>query len=85
MKTFTYTIKDENGIHARPAGILVKSAAKYGSDITIEWNGKSASAKRLFAVMGMGIKQGSEITVKISGEDEDTAAAELENFFKENL
>ena len=85
MKTFNYTIQDELGIHARPAGVMVKEVKKFESKITIEGNGKSADAGKLLAVMGMGIKQGTEITVKAEGADEDAAIAAMEEFFKANL
>ena len=85
MKTFNYTIQDALGIHARPAGVLVKEVKKFESKITIEGNGKSADAGKLLAVMGMGIKQGTEITVKAEDADEDAAIAAMEEFFKANL
>lgn len=85
MKTFNYTIQDALGIHARPAGVLVKEVKKFESKVTIEGNGKSADAGKLLAVMGMGIKQGTEITVKAEGADEDAAIAAMEEFFKANL
>lgn len=85
MKTFTYTITDPQGIHARPAGVLVKKAAGYGSQIIIDKDGKTADAKRMLNLMGLGIKSGETITVSIEGDDEVTAATELETFFKENL
>ena len=85
MKQFNYTITDEQGIHARPAGILVKEVKKYASKITIEANGKSADAGKLLALMGMGIKKGTEITVSVDGADEVEAAPAIEAFFKENL
>ncbi len=85
MKKFDYIITDELGIHARPAGMLVKEAAKYEADVTLECNGKSGDAKRIFTVMGMGIKQKDSVTVSISGVDEEKAASALEDFFKTNL
>lgn len=85
MKEFKYVIKDEQGIHARPAGLLVKKAAGYESAVTIGKDGKDVDAKRIFGVMGLGVKQGMEITVKADGADEDKAIAELEAFLKENL
>lgn len=57
MKQFTYTIKDELGVHARPAGLLVKLAKKYSSKVTLEKNGKTCDMRKLMAVMGLGIKQ----------------------------
>ena len=85
MKEFKYVITDPEGIHARPAGILVKQAAGYQSAVTIAKGEKSADAKRIFGVMGLGVKTGEEITITVEGADEDTAAAELETFFNENL
>ena len=85
MKQFTYTIQDPMGIHARPAGLLVKAAAAF-KDTTIEIssNGKKADVKRIMAIMSMG-KQGAEVTVTCEGADEDAAAEAMEKFFKENL
>lgn len=85
MKEFNYTITDPQGIHARPAGILVKEAAKYESSITLEKDGKSGDAKRIFAVMGLGVKSGQTINVKVDGSDEEEAAKAVEEFLKANL
>ena len=85
MKTFTYTIKDDLGIHARPAGLLVKTAKNFNSEITIAKDGKSVNALKLMALMGLGVKCGDTITVTVSGEDEESAASAMEEFFKSNL
>lgn len=85
MQSFEYTITDAQGIHARPAGLLVKETAKYASEIQLVFGEKSCDAKRLFGVMGMGIKCGDRITVNIDGSDEETAAAEIKKFFEQNL
>ena len=85
MKDFTYVITDAEGIHARPAGELVKAAKEYASAISIIKDGKKVDAKKLFGLMGLGVKQGMEITVQAEGEDEEAAAAALEAFLKENL
>lgn len=85
MKNFSYTIKDEVGIHARPAGVLVKEAKKYESKITISSNGKSAGATKLMAIMGLGVKCGQTIDVTVDGADEDTAVEEIKKFFETNL
>ena len=74
MKEFTYVIKEELGLHARPAGLLVKEA-----------KGKTAAAGKLIAIMSMGVKQGDEVTVQVEGPDEDAAFEALEKFFQENL
>lgn len=85
MKTIKYVINDELGIHARPAGLLVKLASGYQSDITISKDGKDASAKRIMALMGLGATKGTEISVKVEGPDEEEAAKAVEEFLKGNL
>ena len=85
MKEFQYTIQDAQGIHARPAGLLVKEASKFQSAITLEYNGKTGDAKRIFAVMALGVSQNGLLTVKADGTDEDDAIAALAQFFKANL
>ena len=85
MVSFTYTIKDELGIHARPAGMLAKEAMKWQSAITMDNGTKKADAKRLMAVMSMGVKKGQVVTVSAEGEDEEACAQAIEKFFEENL
>ena len=86
MKKFEYVITDALGIHARPAGLLVKAAKALDSTVTIEKvGGKSAAATKLMAVMGMGIKQGDTVVVTAEGGDEEASIAAMEQFFKDNL
>ena len=86
MKEFTYTIKEPVGIHARPAGMLAKEAKTCQSTVTIvDKNGKSVDATRLMALMGMGVKQGETITIKVEGDDEEAAAAAIQKFLTENV
>lgn len=85
MKEFQYTIKDPNGLHARPAGLLVKEAQKSQSTVQIKRGEKSADLKRLFAVMGLNVKCGDTITVCVDGPDEETAIKTIEQFFLENF
>ena len=85
MKSFEYTITDPVGIHARPAGMLVKEVKNYASSVTIVKGDKKADAKKLMILMSLGVKCGETVTVEVDGADEETAAASLEAFFKENL
>lgn len=85
MREFSYTIQDELGIHARPAGALVKEAKKYTSRIMLKKGEKSADASKLMAIMCLGIKCGEQIIVSVEGADEEAAVAGIEAFFKENL
>lgn len=85
MKEFTYTITDPQGIHARPAGVLVKAAGVFSSKITITKEDKSVDAKRILGIMGLGVKQGQQVKVSIEGDDEKKAFDEMQGFFKSNL
>ena len=85
MKTFTYTVKDPLGLHARPAGLFVKIASGYTSNVKIAKAGKDADAKRLFGVMGLAVKSGEAITVTIEGADEDAALKGIKTFCEANF
>lgn len=85
MKELSYVITDPEGIHARPAGALVKEAAAFTSKITIGKDGKEVDAKRIFGIMGLAAKQGQTIVLKAEGNDEDAAIEKLGTFLKENL
>lgn len=85
MKEFHYVIKDKLGIHARPAGLLVKEAMKFQAAIVIKKDEKEADAKRIFSVMGLGVKYADRVTVSADGSDEAEAIAALEAFFDANL
>ena len=85
MKEFQYTVKDACGIHARPAGLLVKTVKGFASSATLEKDGKSCDMRKLMAVMGMGIRQGETITVTAEGEDEAAAIEAVQKFLTENV
>lgn len=85
MKTFEYKIKDELGIHARPAGLLVKEAKAYESEITLTKDGKAVNCTKLMGLMGLGVKCGDVVTITVNGSDEDVAADGIKNFLEANL
>lgn len=85
MKEFTHVISDPLGLHARPAGMLVKAAAGFASTVTVTAPTGKADAKRLMAVMRLAAKQGMELTIAVEGPDEEAAAASLQEFLKQNL
>ena len=85
MKEFKHVINDPMGLHARPAGMLVKACAGYASKITITAPTGTADAKRLMAIMRMAAKQGMELTITVDGADEEKAATELQAFLAANL
>ena len=85
MKQFTYTITDPMGLHARPAGLLAKTAKGLDSAVTVRRGERAVSAVRLLELMTMGVKQGDTVTVTITGGDEGASRAAIERFFQENL
>ncbi len=80
MQQFTHVITDPVGIHARPASLLAKEVATYESEVIITLGEKSANAKKLIAIMGLGAKENSEITITVEGSDEVEATAKLKEF-----
>lgn len=85
MREFHYTITDQDGIHARPAGELVKLVKGFTSSVTIEKSSRKADCSRLLALMGLGVKKGDEVTFIFEGEDEDAAYETVSGFLKEKL
>ena len=86
MKEFEFTVKNEEGLHARPAGILAKEAKKYESKVSItNEKGKTADVTKLISVMGLGVKCGQNITVKVDGPDEEEVFESVRAFFEENF
>ena len=85
MVQFEYTIKEEMGLHARPAGVMVKQLKPLSCNITISCGSRSADAKKMFALMAMAVKCGETVTVTIDGENEEAIKDELLTFFSENF
>ena len=85
MEEFKYVITDPEGIHARPAGLLVKAVKEFASDIKIAKGEKVMSCKAIFGVMGLGAKKGDEVTLTFEGEDEEAACEAISKFMQENL
>lgn len=85
MKSFSYKITDKDGIHARPAGELVKLAKEFSSKITLTKDGRSGDCKKIFGVMGLAVKCGDEVVLQFEGEDEDTAYEKIHAFMQEKM
>ena len=85
MKSFNYVITDAIGIHARPAGMLAKESKKYESKIVLKKGEKEADVSRLMALMGLGVKCGEEVTIEVTGADEEKACEDIKAFFEANL
>ncbi len=85
MRKFSYTINSENGIHARPAGILVKTVSQFKSDVKFLKGEKEANAKSLFSIMGLGIKNGEKLNIEVCGDDEDILSEKLEEMLQHDF
>ncbi len=85
MKTFDYGVKEQLGIHARPAVMLAMECKRYESKIIISLNGKNADASDVVAIMGLNIKFGDTIRVEVTGKDEDMAYDRIKDFFFHSL
>lgn len=85
MKEFKYVITDPEGIHARPAGELVKAAKAFTCAIKLTKDGKAGDCKKIFGIMGLGVKQGNEVVLTFDGDDEDAAYEAVSKFMQENL
>ena len=85
MQEFNYTIKDEIGIHARPAGNLVKIAKEAESEITMECNGKKADVKKIFSILSLSVKCGDSVKITVQGADEAETAKKIKEYLSENL
>ena len=86
MEKKEFHVVAETGIHARPATLLVQAASKFGSDINLEYNGKSVNLKSIMGVMSLGVGQGADVTISAEGDDEKEAIATVaETMSKEGL
>ena len=79
MKTVNLTIKNETGMHARPAGIFVKAAQAFQSQVQVNFGGRTVNGKWVMNLMTLGLQQGSEFSLIVDGTDEDAAITSLSN------
>lgn len=84
MRQMEFTVRDKDGIHARPAGILVQKMQSFPCRIVIKKGEKEADCKKLFALMKLAIKCGETITLTADGEQEDQAISAARQIWEEN-
>ncbi len=85
MREFNYIITDPEGIHARPAGELVKEAKQFECKITLTKDGKTGDCKKILGLMSLAVKNGNEVKMTFDGADEDAACEAIEAFMKAKL
>ncbi|HNR69224.1 MAG TPA: HPr family phosphocarrier protein [bacterium] len=84
MITKTLKIKNKLGIHARPAGQIVKTSSRFSASIYLSKNGNEVNAKSIMGVLMLEAGYGSEIILRIDGEDEFEALRALEELIDKN-
>ena len=85
MEEIHYVITDPEGVHALPAGGLVKLAKSFECSILASGNGQSTDCKKIFGLMSLGIKSGQTLTIVCDGSDEALAITALRNYLTDNL
>lgn len=85
MVTSVVKVKNETGLHARPASIFVKHAKNFGATIEVKKGEKKINGKSMLGLLSMSIVKGDEIELIIDGEDEVDALEALEDLFNDGL
>jgi len=79
------TIQHEAGLHARPAALFVKTASGFQSKVSVTFGAKTANAKSIVQVLGLGARQGATISISAEGPDEQAAVEALTNLIQSNF
>ena len=79
------TVKNQTGLHLRPAGILCRTAMLYKSHISLKHGDTTANAKSVLSVLGAGVKTGDELEITCEGMDEQEAMEAMVNLFESGL
>lgn len=79
MEKVTLTLKNSDGLHARPAAIFVQRASRFNSELEVEAQGKVVNGKSIIGIMSLGAFHGEEITLTANGPDEKIMIEDLKN------
>lgn len=85
MRELAYTITDELGLHARPAGLLVNAATRFDCKVTIKSGTKVVDGKSILGVMTLGLRQGDQLYMTFEGAEEEEAFNAIKSFVEKNL
>ncbi len=78
LATRTVTVKNKQGLHARPAALFVQVANKFDAKITVMHDAERVNGKSIMGILMLGAEQGSEIIIEAEGKDAELAVVELE-------
>ena len=82
MTEITLQLQNEEGLHARPAGVLAKTATQYQSKIEIKAKGLVKNAKSIMSILSLGLEKGDQIQLAAEGSDESEAIETLQILFQ---
>jgi phosphocarrier protein HPr len=85
MEIVTFTIKNRLGLHARAAALLVKTANRFVSEITIEKDGVEVNGKSIMGILMLAASKGTKITVKVNGKDSTQAVQVLRKLIEDKF
>lgn len=85
MVTFTYTIRQRQGLHARPVAMICAFANSYEGTVRVSTPTRTVLATDVMGVMGMDARQGDELRFTIDGKDEQSAAMHLRSILESHL
>jgi phosphocarrier protein len=69
MEIQSFTIRNRLGLHARAAALLVKTANRFISEVTLEKDGLEVNGKSIMGILMLAASRGSKITLKVDGKD----------------
>jgi phosphocarrier protein HPr len=79
----TAIVKNQNGLHARPASMFIKKAMSFKCHVTVLKKDRKVNGKSITGILSLDIKAGNEITITTEGEDEVNASKVLKGFLEE--
>jgi len=81
----SFIIRNKMGLHARPAAVLAQTAGKFKSSVTVEKDGKRASARNALDLLSLAVERGAVVTVEIEGSDEKEAMQAFEELISDRF
>lgn len=79
------TIKNSQGLHARPAALFVQAASRYNSSVTIEKDGEKVNGKSIMGILTLGVQPGATIRLEVEGDDANEVFAELKKLLEKDV
>ena len=79
------TVKNAQGLHARPAALFVQIASRYNSEVTIQKDNERVNGKSIMGLLTLGVQPGVKVILEIDGEDAEKVIVELEELLTKDV